>query len=130
MALVGPSGSGKTTILHLIFRLYDSKAGEISIDNFPVKDLDFTFRSKIAFVSQAPYLFNGTVMENLRYANSEATEEEVFALMKELDLHDEIMELPKKYDTNVGEKGSIFSGGQKQRISLIRALLKLSLIHI
>ena len=75
VAVMGRSGSGKTSILNLIFRLYDPQEGDIEIDGKNIRDLNFSFRNHVSFVSQAPYLFNGTVMENLKYGNPNATEE-------------------------------------------------------
>lgn len=75
MAVMGRSGSGKTSILNLIFRLYDPQEGDIEIDGKNIRDLNFSFRNHVSFVSQTPYLFNGTVMENLKYGNPKATEE-------------------------------------------------------
>ena len=95
----------------MIFRLYDPQEGNISIDGVNIKELNFEFRKDISFVSQSPYLFNGTVMENLKFANPHSNDEEIFILTKRLNLHDLIMQLPKQYETHVGEKGSIFSGG-------------------
>ena len=98
------------------------------IDSVNLKELRFDFRNHVSFVSQSPYLFNGTVMENLKFGNLHCSDEQVIELTKRLRLHDTIMQLPNKYETNVGEKGNIFSGGEKQRISLIRALLRKSKI--
>jgi ABC-type multidrug transport system fused ATPase/permease subunit len=128
VAIVGRSGIGKTTILNLIFRLYDPNAGIIELDGQNLKNLNFDYRKSISFVSQSPYLFNGTVMENLKFGNVNCTDEEIYSLTKRLNLHPIILQLPQKYNTNVGEKGNIFSGGEKQRLSLIRALLRKSKI--
>lgn len=126
VGVVGRSGAGKTSILNLIFRLYDPREGQILLDGEDLKELSFGFRDSFAFVSQSPYLFNGTVMENLMFGSKESSEEEAIELAKRLDLHETIMELPQQYGTGVGEKGNMFSGGEKQRISLIRALMRRS----
>ena len=96
----------------------------MTLDGRDLKDLDFSFRDHIAFVSQNPYLFNGTVMENLKFGTQDCPDEEILVLTQRLNLHQIIMLLPEGYDTKVGEKGNIFSGGEKQRISLIRALIR------
>lgn len=128
MAIVGRSGAGKTSILNLIYRLYDPHTGDIELDGVNLKELTFTFRNHVSFVSQSPYLFNGTVMENLKYGSPLTSDEEIINLTTRLHLHEIIMQLPHQYETKVGEKGNIFSGGEKQRISLIRALLRKSKI--
>lgn len=125
---MGRSGIGKTSILNLIFRLYDPSSGEIFLDDLNLKEINFKFRNFVSFVSQNAYLFSGSVMENLKFGSPQCSDEEVIELTKRLRLHDTIMQLPQKYDTNVGEKGNLFSGGEKQRISLIRALLRKSKI--
>lgn len=111
VALRGRSGAGKTSVLNLIFRLYDPQSGEIFLDGHNLKDLTFNFRNHISFVSQTPYLFNGTVMENLKYGTPNCSDDEIFALTTRLHLHEIIMHLPHQYETKVGEKGNIFSGG-------------------
>ena len=128
VGIVGKSGIGKTTILNLIFRLYDPQQGSVLLDGNNLKDLTFDFRKSIAFVSQTPYLSNGTVMENLKFGNPDCSEEEIKALTVRLNIHKIIEQLPLGYNTPVGEKGNIFSGGEKQRISLIRALMRKSKI--
>lgn len=112
----------------MIFRLYDPNSGEILLDGVNLKEITFGFRNSVSFVSQSPYLFSGSVMENLKFGSHLVSNEEVIELTKRLRLHDTIMQLPQKYETNVGEKGNIFSGGEKQRISIIRALLRKSKI--
>lgn len=98
MAITGKSGIGKTTILNLIFRIYDPREGTIEIDGKDIKTLTFDFRRHITFVSQHPYLFNGTVMENLKFGNPECTDEEVIELTQRLNLHEIIEKLPNKYN--------------------------------
>ncbi|THF83291.1 ABC transporter ATP-binding protein [Cohnella fermenti] len=124
-ALVGSSGSGKTTIAHLIPRFYDPQAGEIEIDGYSLKDVTIaSLREQIGIVSQEIVLFNGTIGENIRYGNTNATEEEVAAAARAANAAAFIEAFPGGYDTQIGERGVRLSGGQKQRISIARALLK------
>lgn len=108
--------------------MYDPHTGTVELDGIDLRELSFSFRKHVAFVSQNPYLFNGTVMENLKYGSPSVSDEEVMNLTTRLHLHEIIMQLPNQYETKVGEKGNIFSGGEKQRIALIRALLRNSKI--
>lgn len=125
LALVGPSGAGKSTIINLILRLFDVSAGTIKFDNHLIQDLDLGFvRDQIGLVTQDTYLFNGSIMENLLYANPDATETEIIEATKKANIHDFIDSLPKKYDTQVGNRGLKLSGGEKQRLSIARVLLK------
>ncbi|GCL72849.1 ABC transporter ATP-binding protein [Paenibacillus naphthalenovorans] len=124
-ALVGSSGSGKTTIAHLIPRFYDPLAGDITIDGYSLKDVTLSsLREQIGIVSQDIVLFNGTIIENIRYSNSHATEEEVRAAAGAASASGFIEAFPQGYDTPIGERGVKLSGGQKQRISIARAILK------
>ena len=124
IALVGPSGAGKTTIANLIPRFYDCRQGEISIDGIDVKDYSLkSLRRQIGIVSQNISLFNTTIRENICYAKPDAADDEVFEAAKKAYAYDFIMELPKGFDTKVGERGVKLSGGQKQRISIARAIL-------
>lgn len=124
LALVGPSGAGKTTIINLIPRHYDCDRGEVLIDGINVKDYSLKcLRSQIGIVSQNVILFNTTILENIKYANREATQEEVIEASRRAYAYDFIMELPRQFETNVGEKGVRLSGGQKQRISIARTIL-------
>ncbi|WP_435170478.1 ABC transporter ATP-binding protein [Paenibacillus glycanilyticus] len=124
-ALVGPSGAGKTTITNLLPRLYERSSGRIRIGGADIKDMTLeSLRSQIGLVTQDSYLFNGTIRENLMYANDEASEEEMREACKAAYIHDFIMELPDGYDTVVGNRGMKLSGGEKQRISIARVLLK------
>ncbi|KRX09894.1 P-loop containing nucleoside triphosphate hydrolase [Pseudocohnilembus persalinus] len=125
ISIVGESGIGKSTLCNLIFRLFNIEEGEIYIDGQNVKKLKLhSFRSKIGVISQTPYMFNDTVMNNLLYANQSKTREDVIEICKKLHLHEVIMNLPKGYDSLVGEQGGKFSGGEKQRISIARCLLR------
>ncbi|RKP55597.1 ABC transporter ATP-binding protein [Cohnella endophytica] len=124
-ALVGPSGAGKTTITNLIPRLYETDTGSIRIGGTDIRDMTLeSLRSQIGLVTQDSYLFNGTIKDNLLYANSEATYEEMTEACKAAYIHDFIMEFPEGYDTVVGNRGIKLSGGEKQRISIARVLLK------
>jgi len=124
-ALVGPSGSGKSTIARLIASLWDPSSGEVDIGGVNVKDLSTNdFNRYVAYVSQDNYLFNRSVMENIRLGKKDATDEEIIAAAKKCACHDFIMSLEKGYDTIVGDAGGHLSGGEKQRISIARAMLK------
>ena len=125
IALVGPSGGGKTTICHLIPRFYEVDSGTITVDGYPIKDLNRSvLRKNIGIVQQDVFLFNGTIRENIAYGDFSASEDEIIAAAKKANIHDYIMGLPDGYDTNVGERGVKLSGGQKQRVSIARAFLK------
>ena len=125
MAIVGPSGSGKSTIINLIPRLYDVCAGSVMFDGIDVRDMDLAkLRSSVGVVSQETYLFNGTIRDNLRYANPSATEEEMIEACKKANIYDFIQAQEKGLDTMVGNRGLKLSGGEKQRISIARVLLK------
>ena len=124
-ALVGPSGAGKTTITYLVPRLYDVDSGAVEIDGYNVKDIALASLGElIGMVTQETYLFHASVRENLMYARSDATEEEMIAAAKAAAIHDRIMELDDGYDTVVGERGYKLSGGEKQRIAIARVILK------
>ena len=124
-AIVGPSGSGKSTVVNLIPRLYDVTSGSVSIAGVDVREFDLPYlRRQIGVVTQEAYLFNGTILENLRYANEEATPEEIEEACKVANIHDFITAQPLGYDTEVGNRGLKLSGGEKQRLSLARVVLK------
>lgn len=125
IALVGPSGSGKTTICSLLPRFYDVTEGRVTIDGNDVRRLTLeSLRSQIGLVSQDVYLFGGSIKDNIAYGKPDATMDEIVDAAKKANIHDFIMELPDKYDTFVGERGTRLSGGQKQRISIARVFLK------
>ena len=130
-AIVGPSGSGKTTICNLIARFYDVTRGSITLGGINVKEysLDSLLRN-ISMVFQNVYLFNDTVRANICFGRENVSEEEMIEAAKKARCHDFIMDLPKGYDTVIGEGGGTLSGGQKQRISIARAILKDSPIII
>jgi ATP-binding cassette subfamily B protein len=125
VGLVGFSGSGKTTFTNLILRLYDVSGGEITIDAHNVNDFtQDSLRAQISMIPQEPMLFHRSLLENIRYGRTEATDEEVIQAAKLARAHDFIMELPEKYQALVGERGVKLSGGQRQRIAIARAILK------
>ena len=125
IALVGPSGSGKTTICSLLPRFYDVTGGSITVDGKDIRGLTLkSLRSQIGMVQQDVYLFDGTIKDNIAYGKPGASDEEIIKAAKCASIHDFIMELPDKYGTYVGERGTRLSGGQKQRISIARVFLK------
>ncbi|PWY59290.1 thiamine ABC transporter permease [Blautia sp. BCRC 81119] len=125
IALVGPSGSGKTTICSLLPRFYDVTGGSITVDGKDIRGLTLkSLRSQIGMVQQDVYLFDGTIKDNIAYGKPGTSDEEIIKAAKCASIHDFIMELPDKYDTYVGERGTRLSGGQKQRISIARVFLK------
>ncbi|MBQ9058409.1 MAG: GNAT family N-acetyltransferase [Atopobiaceae bacterium] len=124
-AIVGPSGSGKSTVVNLIPRLYDVTGGSVKIAGTDVREFDLSYlRGCIGMVTQEAYLFNGTILDNLRYAKPDATMEEVELACKTASIYDFIVAQPKSFDTEVGNRGLKLSGGEKQRISLARVVLK------
>ena len=125
VAIVGPSGSGKSTIINLITRLYDVDSGAVYFDNVDVRRLDLKFlRDRIGVVSQETYLFNGSIRDNLLYAKSDATEEEMIEACKKANIYDFVEKQPDGLDTMVGNRGLKLSGGEKQRLAIARVLLK------
>ncbi len=125
VALVGPSGVGKTTMCSLIPRFYEVTNGSIRIDGTDVKDIClYSLRKNIGIVQQDVYLFAGTVMDNIRYGNMDASDEEIIEAAKNANAHEFIMELPDGYNTYIGQRGVKLSGGQKQRLSIARVFLK------
>ncbi|MBN1324839.1 MAG: ABC transporter ATP-binding protein [Alphaproteobacteria bacterium] len=124
-ALVGPSGGGKTTLFNLLERFYDPQKGKISINGTDIKKYTLhSLRKNIAEVSQDVFLFNGSIADNIKYGAPNATREQIEAAAKAANAHEFIISFPKKYNANVGERGSLLSGGQKQRIAIARAILK------
>lgn len=125
IAIVGPSGAGKTTIANLIPRFYDCTEGYVAVDGFDVKKVKLaSLREQIGIVPQETVLFNGTVYENILYGDLEASYDQVIAAATAANAHNFITEMPKGYDTEIGERGSKLSGGQRQRIAIARAILK------
>jgi ABC-type multidrug transport system fused ATPase/permease subunit len=125
VAIVGPSGVGKTTLVSLLLRFYRPTSGELYLDGIPASDIAVTaLRRRIGYVSQGTLLRSGTVVENLRYGNPEATDEEVIRAGQAANIHDFIVSLPAGYDTEIGQNGVSLSEGQRQRLSIARALIK------
>lgn len=124
-AFVGESGGGKSTIFRLMFRYYNCIAGKIEIDGKDVKDMTIdSVRRAIGVVPQETILFNDTIKYNLKYANQDCTDEEMYEACRAASIHDRIMSFPDGYNTKVGERGMRLSGGEKQRISIARTILK------
>ena len=124
IGLVGPSGAGKTTIINLICRFYDPDAGTISVDGRDLRDMQrASLRSQVGMVLQEPFLFNGTIRENIAYGKLNATEDDTINAALMANAHDFICGFPDAYDTRIGERGVRLSGGEKQRISIARAVL-------
>jgi ATP-binding cassette subfamily B protein/subfamily B ATP-binding cassette protein MsbA len=125
VALVGPSGAGKSTMLKLLMRFYDVKGGAVTIDGQDIRDLPVAYlRQQIGFVQQEPFLFNGTVRENILYGDLTAGRDRLEAAARAARAHEFIVALPEGYDTWIGERGVKLSVGQKQRVSIARVLLK------
>jgi len=125
VALVGPSGAGKSTLFDLLQRFYDPQQGEICFGEVNIRQLTPTnLREQIAVVQQQPTLFTGDVMYNIRYGNSEASDEQVIAAAQAAHADEFIRQLPEGYHSDLGEQGVRLSGGQRQRIAIARALLK------
>ena len=131
IALVGPTGVGKTTATQLIPRFYDPVEGRILIDGKDIRQVTLeSLRKNISPVLQDTLLFNGTIAENIGYANPDATREEIEEAAKAANIHDDILSMPEQYETKVGERGLRLSGGQKQRIAIARAILRQSPIIV
>lgn len=125
ISLVGHSGGGKTTVVNLLLRFYRPKTGRILIDGVPVEEIPLaSLRQQIGLVQQETFLFSGTLRDNIAYANPHATTEQIMDAARAAYAHDFIMQLPKGYRTEVGERGVKLSGGQRQRIAIARALLR------
>jgi len=124
IAVVGPTGSGKTTLVMLLPRLYDPQEGSVAIDGVDLREVDLpSLRSQVGFVSDDPFLFSDTVRNNIAYARTDATQEEVEEAARRADIHDFIAGLPDGYDTLIGERGLTVSGGQRQRLAIARAIV-------
>ena len=125
VAVVGHSGSGKSTLARLLYRFYDVSSGEIRINGVDIRSVkQASLRAVIGIVPQDTVLFNDTILYNIRYGRPDATDEEVFEAARAAHIHDFIVSLPAKYETQVGERGLKLSGGEKQRVAIARALLK------
>ncbi|MFP3720098.1 ABC transporter ATP-binding protein [Niallia circulans] len=125
IAILGATGSGKTTLFQLIPRLYEPTEGSVLIDDKRVDSYSLnTLRKQIGYVPQESMLFTGTIQENIRWGNPDATFDEVVQAAKDAQIHDTIMLMPNTYDTRIGQKGVNLSGGQKQRLSIARALVR------
>lgn len=125
IALVGPTGAGKSTIVNLLVRFYEFTSGKITIDGAPLRDIPkFHLRDSIAVVTQESFMFNGTTAENLRIGKPEATEEEIWGVLRAANAAEFIKRLPEGLHTPLGERGVKLSVGEKQRLSIARALLK------
>ena len=124
-AIVGPSGSGKTTLTYLIPRLHEVTRGAVLIDGQDVREVTLdSLADAVGMVTQEPYLFHGTITENLRYARPDATDAEIIAACQAANIHDRIMSFADGYETITGERGFRLSGGEKQRLAIARVLIK------
>ncbi len=125
IAIVGPSGAGKSTLINLILRFWDCQDGQIFLGGQDIRSMDQdVLRSGISVISQAPYLFNATVRENLLLARPDASEEEIVEAARRAQIHDFVTSLPHAYETWIGERGLELSGGERQRLAVARAILK------
>jgi len=124
VGLAGPSGGGKTTLVNLVCRFYDPVDGRVLVDGIDVRNWDlYELRRNIGVVLQEPYLFRGTVAENIAYGNPEASLDDIIGAAKAANAHDFIVGFPDAYDTVLGERGQTVSGGERQRLSIARAIL-------
>lgn len=125
LAVIGTTGSGKSTIANLITRMYDPTAGNITVDGVPIADYKVeNLRSQIGYVPQDVFLFSDSIRNNITFGSSGLSEEQMLKASKDADLHSNIIEFPKGYDTELGERGITLSGGQKQRVSIARAIAR------
>jgi ABC-type multidrug transport system fused ATPase/permease subunit len=124
IALVGHTGAGKSSIINILLRFYDIRGGAITIDGNDIREVTTeSLRRQVGLVLQDPFLFSGTIRDNIRYGKLAATDEEVIAAAQAVNLHEYIVGLPLGYDTEVNERGASLSQGQKQLISFARALI-------
>lgn len=124
VAILGPTGSGKTSLVNLLPRLYDYKTGSIKIDGIELSTIDKKWiRKNVGIALQEPFLFSKSIMENIKLAKDEATEDDVYESSRIASIHNSILEFDKGYDTAVGEKGVTLSGGQKQRVTIARTII-------
>jgi ATP-binding cassette subfamily B protein len=124
IGLVGASGSGKTTLVNLLLRFYDPTSGQVLIDGHDLRDVKLRcLREQMAVVLQEPYLFKGTIAENIAYGRPDATRDQIIEAARAANAHNFIIKFPDGYDTEVGERGGRLSGGERQRVSIARALL-------
>ncbi|HYG94651.1 MAG TPA: ABC transporter ATP-binding protein [Nocardioides sp.] len=124
-AIVGPSGSGKTTMTYLVPRFYDVTEGAVLVDGHDVRDLTLSsLADAVGMVTQEPYLFHGTIRDNIAYARPDASAEDIERAARDANIHDRIMSFPEGYETITGERGYRLSGGEKQRLAIARVLLK------
>ena len=124
VAILGATGSGKSSMIHLIPRFYEVERGRVTLDGVDVRDIPLdALRAQVGVALQEAVLFSGTIRDNIRYGNPDATDEDVVAAARAAQAHEFIMSFPDGYDTEVGQRGVNLSGGQKQRLSIARALL-------
>lgn len=124
IAIVGPTGAGKSTLVGLIARFYDIQSGRVLVDGYDVRSVrQHSLRSQMAMVTQDPFLFSGSIGDNIRYGRLDASDEEVFEAARAANAHEFITRLPEGYDTEVGERGGMLSQGQRQLLSIARAIL-------
>jgi ATP-binding cassette subfamily B protein len=124
VALVGPSGAGKTTLCNLVARFYDPASGAVRLDGIDLRDIELeSYRDLLGIVEQDVFLFDGTIRQNIAYANREASDEQIIAAAQRANAHEFIARMPEGYDALIGERGVKLSGGQRQRLSIARALL-------
>jgi len=125
VGLVGPTGAGKTTIVKLLLRLYDVDEGAVTVDNHDVRDVTLaSLRGSMGYVGQDNFLFDGTIEENVRYGQFDASHEDVVEACKLAEAHEFIQNMPEGYDTDIGERGVKLSGGQRQRVAVARTILQ------
>ncbi len=124
IALVGPSGAGKTTLTNLAARFYDPTSGRVLLDGHDLREIDVeSYRQLLGVVEQDVFLFDGTIAENIGYANREASDDAIIEAVRVANAHEFISELPRGYETLIGERGVKLSGGQRQRLAIARAVL-------